>query len=496
MSRAPSRTPTIVTAATEKEARRVLQWQEEVARSCSGTGSERDEEDDHGRNTRAPSQVSRALEHPPPFRRAETFPRIIKREITEHYVDRAPSQVALQRQQIHDHDDDHDDDDQEIYVDEIDQADKEKEKAGGFLGLSNKQLVGTFLGAAAGAAFAYAMVKSDDPAYELEPEGQRPMPVRRSYTTGHAETIASSSRGSAVGGPERRYRVLEAPMPPPAASPYSRAPQRERERERDFQPITERNYYGDRPSAIGSKLRTRSTADGMDGSQADTAKPPTAINTGAQSIAPSRHTPGSRREADRSSQVSRRSNESERTSTVKAASRAPTQVSRAPTALPTRSRAGPEAEYEYVQAGSIHGRPSSQAPSQAARRDSGEAKSRVSQSHTTIKFSPSKAGSQVAIPRSEATWERDDVSSVAESNVPRNVPLPASTVVSARYGGGYREQGSGYTHAPSAVRQEREGSVWGGRDAMSVAPSDSVSSIGSKRERIERLRGRLESPRV
>ncbi|PQE23655.1 hypothetical protein CJF31_00006333 [Rutstroemia sp. NJR-2017a BVV2] len=490
MSRAPARPSTIVTAATEKEARRVLQWQEDVARSCSGAGSDRDEEEDHGRNTRAPSQVSRALDHPPPFRRAETFPRIMKREITEHYGDHVPSQVALQRHQVHD-----DDEEQPIYVDEIDQEDREKEKAGGFLGLSNKQLVGTFLGAAAGAAFAYAMVKSEDPEYQLEPEAQRPMPVRRSYTTGHAETIASSNRSSAAGGPERRYRVLEAPMPPPATqSTYSRAPQRERER--DLQPIAERKYYNDRPGALGAKLRTRSTADGMDGSQADTAKPPTAINTGAQSVAPSRHTSGHRREADRSSQVSRRSNESERTSTVKAASRAPTQVSRAPTALPTRSRAGPEAEYEYVQAGPIHGRPSSQAPSQVPRRDSGDAKSRVSQSHTTIKFSPSKAGSQVAIPRSEATWERDDASSVAESSVPRNVPLPASTVVSARYGGGYREQGSGYTHAPSAVRQEREGSVWGGRDAMSVAPSDSVSSVGSKRERIERLRGRLESSRV
>lgn len=105
------------------------------------------------------------------------------------------------------------------------------------------------------------------------------------------------------------------------------------------------------------------------------------------------------------------------------------------------------------------------------------------------------------------------VSAVSERSRARDVPLPASTVVSARYGGGYREQGSGYTHAGDRERDaerrgERDGndrkscfdrgvdedgkSYFNPRGAMSVAPSDSVSSVGSKRERIERLRGRME----
>ncbi|KAF7943164.1 hypothetical protein EAE96_011105 [Botrytis aclada] len=483
--RESSRPPTIVTAATEKEARRVLQWQEEVARSTAGSSTS--PTSDEAYRAVAPSHVSRATartqvshapqshapEHPP-FRRAETFPRVMRRETYAGHG-HPGTQVSVRRDMSHD-------EEQTVYVDEVERAEqeKEKEKSGGLFGMTNKALVGTFLGAAAGAAFAYAMVKSEDPEYELEPE-HKPMPgLRRSYTTGHAETIASSTKGSSAGGPERRYRVIEAPhapMPPPASS-YSRI-QRDREREREgvLSPIEERSYYSSvAPSNTGTKIRPRNTADQGEGSNAGTARPPTAINIRdkAQSIAPTKV--------------------SERTSTVKAVSRAPTQVSRAPKSQVSVR----ESEYEY-----------------------GPAPTQVSAAPTRYSQAPRGddakigASSRERIPRSEATWERDDVSvsAVSERSRARDVPLPASTVVSARYGGGYREQGGGYTHAGDRERDaerrgERDGndrkscfdrgvdedgkSYFNPRGAMSVAPSDSVSSVGSKRERIERLRGRLE----
>ncbi|KAI9643273.1 hypothetical protein NHQ30_007889 [Ciborinia camelliae] len=518
--RESSRPPTIVTAATEKEARRVLEWQEEVARSTAGSSTS--PTSDEAYRAVAPSHVSRApartqishapqpqvIDHPP-FRRAETFPRAVRRDaygVQGH----AHTQVNVRREMSRD-------DEQTVYVDEVERQDqeKEKEKNGGLFGMTNKALVGTFLGAAAGAAFAYAMVKSEDPEYELEPES-KPPGLRRSYTTGHAETIASSNRGgSSVGGtPERRYRVIEAPMPPPASS-YSRI-QRDRERERDgaLSPIEERSYYSSvAPPNTGAKIRSRNMAEQAgEGSNAGTARPPTAINLRdkPQSIAPSRV--------------------SEKTSTVKAASRAPTMISRAPTQSKTQVSVR-ESEYEYGPTAppvSTQTRYTTTTTTQQRERDDGKGK--ISHTHTTIKFSPSKIGTRSPashvsererIPRSEATWERDDGTSVvSDRNRARDVPLPASTVVSARYGGGYREQGGGYTHAGDwerGVDRERERgmeramergmdrkscidrgvdedgkSYFNPRGAMSVAPSDSVSSVGSKKERIERLRGRME----
>ncbi|KAB8293362.1 hypothetical protein EYC80_007683 [Monilinia laxa] len=460
----------------------------------------------------APSHVSRApartqishtpqsksVDHPP-FRRAETFPRVVRRETYAghgHAHGHPGAQVSVRRDMSRD-------EEETVYVDEVEKQDQEKEKAkekekeknGGLFGMTNKALVGTFLGAAAGAAFAYAMVKSEDPEYELESERKAHPGLRRSHTTGHAETIASSNRGgSAAGTPDRRYRVIEAPMPPPASN-YSRI-QRDREREREgvLSPIEERSYYSSvPPSNSGSKMR-RGGAEQGEGSNAGTARPPTAINVRdkPQSIAPSRV--------------------SEKTSTVKAVSRAPTQVSRAPVSQVSVR----ESEYEYgntpTHVSGAHNRHAAQPRDRERERErSNDAKSQVSHTHTTIKFSPSKTGSRPApshvserererIPRSEATWERDDGSSVvSDRSRARDVPLPASTVVSARYGGGYREQGSGYTHAgmtaPSCIDRgvDEDGkSYFNPRGAMSVAPSDSVSSVGSKRERIERLRGRLE----
>ncbi|CAD6443113.1 33bea315-da1a-4562-b187-579884043be1 [Sclerotinia trifoliorum] len=485
--RESSRPPTIVTAATEKEARRVLEWQEEVARSTAGSSTA--PTSDEAYRAVAPSHVSRAppariqISHAPqtqtlespPFRRAETFPRGMRREVYGEH--RHPgTQVSVRRDRNRD-------DEQTVYVDEVERHDqeKEKEKNNGIFGMSNKALVGTFLGAAAGAAFAYAMVKSEDPEYELDSEHKNMPGLRRSYTTGHAETIASSSRGG-----ERRYRVIEAPMPPPASS-YTRI-QRDREREREsvLSPIEERSYYSSiSHTNTGTKIRTRTSVEQGEGSNAGTARPPTAINVRdkPQSIAPSRV--------------------SEKTSTVKAASRAPTMISRVPQAKTQVSIR--ESEYEY-------GSSPAQVSSATNRRSGGtEETKKISHTHTTIKFSPSKVSSRPLhsnererIPRSEATWERDDISVSAISERPRarEVPLPASTVISARYGGGYREQGGGYTHVGDVERDRKScidrgvdedgKSYFNPRGAMSVAPSDSVSSVGTKKERLERLRGRLE----
>ncbi|KAL3419677.1 hypothetical protein PVAG01_08175 [Phlyctema vagabunda] len=129
-SRVSSHHPVIETVATEKEARRVLEWQHEVARSVT------EQESDAG------SEYT-ATTHRPETRRYESYPqqserppmRLVRRvtETTETY----PAAPA------------------------------------GSTGMSGKAILGTLLGAAAGAAVAYAMVCSEDPEYIPAPVQRR-----------------------------------------------------------------------------------------------------------------------------------------------------------------------------------------------------------------------------------------------------------------------------------------------------------------------------------
>ncbi|PMD29346.1 hypothetical protein L207DRAFT_574324 [Hyaloscypha variabilis F] len=133
-------------AATEKEARRVLEWQEQVARSIGesggsgGAASVISSSDIVGDGGYRPAVVRRADSYPVQGSERDRPMRLVRRETvtTEHY--RRPEE--------------------------------------GGRGISGKAVIGTLLGAAAGAAFAYAMVRSESPERDRRPAIE---PRRASY---------------------------------------------------------------------------------------------------------------------------------------------------------------------------------------------------------------------------------------------------------------------------------------------------------------------------
>lgn len=136
-----SRSPTYITTATEKEARRVLEWQDDVARSTA--------------SSEAPPEV-------PKYRRSETFPMTAPSTYT---VAQRDNGGRLQRRETTG---------LSSSTRERNEAYENRERGTGsqwgsdnIWGVSNK-VVGTFLGAAAGAVVAYAMVSSESSKKERE----------------------------------------------------------------------------------------------------------------------------------------------------------------------------------------------------------------------------------------------------------------------------------------------------------------------------------------
>ena len=371
-SRAGRRIPTIETASTEKEARRVLAWQEEVARSTVAS-------DVH--SSVAGSEYG-DRRPPPAYRRADTFPalehdrpmRLVRRETvtTEHY-----------------------------------RNENERAAMEGRGGAGNGLMkgMGILLGAAAGAAVAYAMVRSESPPRIAGP------PRRASYGDHgsqyiHARPVEMVRAVERV--PARSYvtardppRYLEYRDAPPAPS---------RTQANEIARIEERSHVSHRSardSERGSRARSRSEV-GSRYSRPATDLPPRARSPSPHSSHVSRrsHKSGSHHsKRDAESYVSARSQRTE--STVK-----PVQYVTAPPSKVTT---------------------------------------------TTIRMVPPKEER-----RSEVSYARHIPLPQSEVSA-RHIPLPRSVV-----------SGRGY--------------------AASVAPSDSVSSIGSKRER-ERLRERMSSER-
>ena len=360
-SRAGRRIPTLETASTEKEARRVLAWQQDVARSTAAS-------------------VVGDDPRPPPYRRAETFPRmaaerpprLVRRETvtTEHYHNERERATLASR-------------------------------GGGGNGFTGMKLVGTLLGAAAGAAVAYAMVRSESPSRIAPP------PRRASYGdhgseythTRPIETVRSVERV-----PARSYvsakeppRYVEYRIAPPPAPTRALA--------QDLARIEERSHVSRRSprnSERGSRERSKSEVRSTRYDRPLTTLPPRPRSPGASHV--SHHTHQShytKRDSDRESYASARSQRTD--TTVK--------------------------PVQYVTA----------TPRKV--------------STTTIRV----------VPRDEE--RRSEVSYA------RHVPLPRSEV-SARH----------VPLPPSMVSRRSY--------TPSVAPSDSVSSIGSKRER-ERLLERM-----
>jgi len=358
------RRPTIETASTIKEARRVLEWQEDVARSVAASKSP-----EHSPTRQVTSSEARP---PVSYRQPESYTitqppmRLVRRDTitTEHY--RRPE--------------------------------------GGSGGFNSMKLVGTLLGAVAGAAVAYAVVSSD-------PSPQAP--IRRASHDQYSPMVERRpSRSTRSYVPEPKY-VAQYTIA--AAPPIGRIEEAST-RSRSGKSVVR----GENRSEIGSRYNH-----------------PLTILPAQESKSPERAP------APSPSHVSHRSHRSERSDRDRDERSS------------YHSVKNPET---YVSARTHHtSRTSGSKHSQHVQYVKESARSHTSRgsadSDRTIRLSPPKD-------------DRERRSMVSA----RLVPLPPS-VVSAR-------------HIPLPE------SVVGGSYAASVAPSDSVSSIGGKRER-QRLKDRM-----
>lgn len=338
----------IEVASTEPEARRVLEWQEQVARSIGESGGS-------GGAASVISSSDVVDAYRPAVRRADSYPvhgserplRLVRREtvMTEHY--RRPDEGR---------------------------------------GISGKAVIGTLLGAAAGAAIAYAMVRSESP----ERARPAPEPRRASYSHQNERVYTHIAQSPRERAPPRSYVSARNERPHYVDVEYVEAAPR-------VQQIDNKSYVSQRPGRSvqsGSRARSRSEV----GPRYE--RPLTILPARTESRA-------------------RSPSQSQRSSYKTARDRSP-----------SRKTAS------HVSARSYH-------------------------SHSTAKQSPPPPTSTIKIRSVPSERERRSMHSGYESNVERarQVPLPMSVA-----------SGAGY--------------------AVSVAPSDSVSSVGIKRER-ERLRDRM-----
>lgn len=416
----PRGVPAIEGPGLDKESKRVLEWQQDVARSISGS--------------EAPSR-----EPAPAFRRADTFPsdfgrerptRIVRRETvtTEHYGREAAAAEAA------------------------------RESSGG--GISSKAVIGTLLGAAAGAAFAYAMTRSESPpAMQTTRRASAPQ-----YTH---EPIRM----------EDRERVIET-RTIPARSYVS-----ERDRERDVQPryvqytiaapparVQELARIEERSHVSSSSKRSHRTRE-RSRSRSDVDKrydrPLTILPAPSRNRSPTSHVSHRSRKSG-SGSGSGTSSERERRRESREAER-----EREWERERERDR-----ESEYMSARSHHSSASTVKPISmpAAPQPPHAASSRVSAA-TVRQDPPEREHRSERSERGGSYVSERDRGERRSTVSARQVPLPPSTVMSSRQ-----------VPLPRSMVSGAGGG--GGGYAASVAPSDSVSSVGSKRER-ERLRERM-----
>ena len=368
-SRGGRRVPTIHTAATENEARRVLEWQHNVAKSISAQSDARSEVSGTSHRSHQPLPVTyrRAESYPPPSERPM---RLVRRETitTEHYR----------------------------------REDERARAASGGGGISGKAVIGTLLGAAAGAAVAYAMVRSESPQRMAPP----PMGRRASYgdrgsgsSYTHVplervvERVPARSYISARDDGERPRYAERYTLPAPPSS-----------RVHDLGRIEERSHVSHRSDRSGRGSRERSRSE-----------------VGSRYERPLTILPPRARSPPASSHVSRRSHKSHHSSDTRTS--------------PSR-----------------HGKAESYISSRSHRTES----TLKGQPVATVQYIPASPSSRTSTTTIRVVPKDEERRSMISA---RHVPLPRSMV-----------SGMGY--------------------ASSVAPSDSVSSVGSKRER-ERLRERM-----
>lgn len=393
------RTIDIDTASTPKEAQRVLKWQHDVAKSVA---SSRDESPQPTRvEPAAGGDIVTVREReggrpPVQYRRADSYP-----AVSQFSDERAPPRL-VRRETV-----------------QAERYRRPSEDNGG--GLTGMKLVGTLLGATAGAAIAYAMVRSDSPPrYVEEPRrasyGDHPVPGRSQayYEPRDVPQPAPRSAERPTERPAARSYISMDPREPQYVAEYTIAgppPSRVHELSR----FDERSHASHRSARSEQKqVRERS---GSDDSGSHHERPLT--------ILPRSNSPPA------TSQVSRRSHKSHRETT--SAYHAKLESDR-DSYVSARSQRTQKGEVRY---------------------DSGNSGT----STTTIRVVPKEERRSVVsarlVPLPESVVPKEERRSVVSA---RLVPLPES-VAPARY-------------------------------AESVAPSDSVSSVGGKRER-ERLRDRM-----
>ncbi|KAL2063856.1 hypothetical protein VTL71DRAFT_4350 [Oculimacula yallundae] len=415
-TRSSQGTPAIEPAAgQDKESKRVLEWQEDVARSISGS-QVASREDKAGPGT---------------FRRADTFPSDLGRERPMRLIRR-----------------------ETVTTEHFTQAERDRQQAkSGSGGISGKAVLGTLLGAAAGAAFAYAMTRSESP-----PPATTTNTIRRSAPQYTHEPIRM----------EDRERVVEA-RTIPARSYVS-----ERERERDLQP----RYV---QYAVSTPIARLTAA----------AQPELAMIEERSHVSTRSRRSGKEKEKE-GSEVSKR------TLTILPA--------------PSRNRSpASHVSHRSRKSGSGSASGSRRERSRDGERDGASDYQSARSHHSASTVKPavpqpptSRVGSSTSSaktirhvpqpPDARDDQDRDRKSYVSERDrggdrrsttsardrEPRSVPLPPSTVMSARQVPLPKSMVSGYGGAGAD----------GGGYAASVAPSDSVSSVGIKREK-ERLKERM-----
>lgn len=372
----------IETASTPKEARRVLQWQHDVARSVALPDSDNEHSPpppSHRSAGPSPSRDGRSVRSeresswvPSQFRRSETFPRAS--QLASERTPRLVSRETVRSERIY----------------------RTGEGDGGSRSLTGMKVVGMLLSAAAGAAIAYAAVRSDSPPRYDGPRrashGDHPV---HGYSQAYHDTREVrhvDPRGSGI-VPPRSYIGMDPRQTQYVAQYTIRGPPPTRAH--DWARIEERSHASYRGGRSEFKQIMKERSRSESGSSRHAPPPPAVL---PRSRSP--HT---------SSQVSRRSHRSNHSDDR----------------IPRFQKSESERE-SYVSA-------------RSQRTEKPDVRYEGPISTTTIRI----------VPRQE---RRSSISA-------RHIPLPESV-------------------------------VGGGRYAESVAPSDSVSSVGSKRER-ERLRDRM-----
>lgn len=398
---------TLETASSQKEAKRVLEWQEDVARSIS----EEPEQPRVGMRT-----YSQSAPRPGTFQRADTFPRTRPRRdtITSDTFRKNPEERPRDRSPI---------------------------------GISNNAIIGTFVAVAAGSALLCSMINSRpaDPPPRRRTSGSHytHSPIRMEDRETVVETIPARSH---VSQRERQDKIAPRYVQYKVSSPVAPLITRD---VRNVPRIDNKSYVSVSPSHRSHRSqRERSRSD--IGTRYER---PLSINP-----APPRDSPEREESRKTESHVSRRSHRSDRERSASGGSSGRDRERRV-----VRNPSGERSE-SYTSARSHHtastvkpALPSVPIPPPAASYVSASTV-RPARSHISER-ERERERDRERERRRQSEWDRARMVPLPESVVSaRQVPLPRSTV--------------GYEYEAS------------------VAPSDSVSSIGVKRER-ERLKERM-----